>query len=408
MIMCPRVGPAPRRAKLQFHCAILIAGLAWLLAGCGTTVRNPVPDQLTAQAAAIGLTDVRFWGDEVPPNINAMVVEKFEQTRKARPHLFTGRRKPAFSHLTISGGGSDGAFGAGLLTGWSASGKRPEFEIVTGISTGALTAPFAFLGSSHDMALREIYTQYGTKDLVRKRAVRGLLGGSALASNKLLEALIAKYVDQAFLTKIAAAHGTGRRLLIGTTNLDAQRPVIWDMGQIASSGHPESLQLFRKILLASAAIPGVFPPVFINVNADGKTYDEMHVDGGTTQQVFFLPNALMAEKHVKKKQRFNATRYVYVIRNGRVDPERKVVKAGTLSIASRSVSTLIKYQGIGDLYRMHDFTQRNRMRFRLAYIPGDFRNTSTEPFDKKYMTKLFNLGLELGKKGYRWEKRPPS
>lgn len=382
--------------------------VTWLLAACATTARNPVPDALTAQAEAVGMEQVRFWGDEVPPNINQTIKEKFAQMRASRPALFRGNKRPVISFLTISGGGSDGAYGAGLLVGWTASGKRPQFELVTGISTGALIAPFAYLGPDHDPILREIYTQYSTKDLLKKHAVRGLIGGTALTTNKPLAALIAKYVDQAFLAKIAAAHQTGRRLLIGTTNLDAQRPVIWDMGKIASSNSPEALHLFRQILLASAAIPGVFPPVFIKVRADGKTYDEMHVDGGTTQQVFLLPNALMTSKFPKPTARFRPRRYAYIIRNGRVGPERKVVKAGTLSIASRSVATLIKYQGIGDLYRMYDFTRKNGIGFRLAYIPSDFSDSSTEPFDQAYMTKLFKLGFELGKKGYKWRTSPPN
>ncbi|MHA1165119.1 MAG: patatin-like phospholipase family protein [Alphaproteobacteria bacterium] len=327
--------------------------------------------------------------------------------RATRPQLFKAGRKPLINFLTISGGGSDGAFGAGLLVGWSDAGTRPEFEIVTGVSTGALIAPFAYLGKKYDPTLKEMYTTYSTSAFITKRPVRGLLGGSSLASSKPFAGMIAKYVDQAFMAEIAAAHQTGRRLLIGTTNLDAQRPVIWDMGKIASSGSPEAIHLFRKILLASASIPGVFPPVFINVKADGKTYDEMHVDGGTTNQVFLLPNQLMVGK-TSRKMNFRAKRRVYIIRNGRIGPERKVVKASTLSIASRSVSTLIKYQGIGDLYKMYSFSKRNRIAYRLSYIPADFPDTSTEPFDTVYMTKLFKLGYGLGKQGYRWKNKPPS
>jgi hypothetical protein len=388
----------------------LVAGLSLLtlLAACGGgAVRNAVPDALLNQATAIGMTDVRFWGDATPPHIDAIVREKFAQMRQARPYLFKSGKRPNVSFLTVSGGGSDGAFGAGLLVGWSAAGTRPDFEVVTGISTGALTAPFAFLGEKYDPALKEIYTQYDTHDLLRKQVVKGLVGGTSLASNKPLAALIAKYVDTSFLAEVAAAHNTGRRLLIGTTNLDAQRPVIWDMGRIAASGIPEALQLFRNVLLASAAIPGVFPPVLINVQAEGRTYDEMHVDGGTTQQVFLLPNTLMVAKLPKQKVRFVPKRTVYIIRNGRIGPEHKVVKAGTLSIAERSVSTLIKYQGIGDLYRMHEFTLKNHIGYRLAYIPADFSDTSKEAFDKVYMTKLFNLGYQLAKRGYRWQKKPP-
>lgn len=378
-----------------------------LVVGCGgAPIRNALPDTLSGQAAASGMTGVRFWGDQTPPNLKAIVKEKIAQMRAARPHLFKAGKRPLLSFLTVSGGGSDGAFGAGLLTGWSASGTRPEFEIVTGVSTGALIAPFAFLGPKYDPVLKEMYTTYSTDAFLRKRPVQGLLGGTALASNKPLAGLIAKYADQNLLAEVAAAHKTGRRLLIGTTNLDAQRPVIWDMGKIASSGNPEAIHLFRNVLLASAAIPGVFPPVFINVQADGKTYDEMHVDGGTTNQVFLLPGQLRVGS-VDNRTGFRPQRREYIIRNGRVGPEHKVVTAGTLSIASRSVSTMIKYQGIGDLYKMYEFSRRNGIQYRLAYIPVDFKDTSTEPFDTVYMTKLFNVGYRQAKQGYRWKKTPP-
>lgn len=385
---------------------LLALALCFLLGACGTAyIRNPVPDALAEQAAAVGMTGVRFWGDEIPPNFEAVTLEKAAQMKASRPHLFRAGKRPVISFLTISGGGSDGAYGAGLLVGWTAAGNRPEFEIVTGVSTGALIAPFAFLGPKYDFRLTEIYTKYSTHDLLRKHPVRGLVGGEALASNKPLAGLIEQYVDNGFLTEIAAAHKTGRRLLIGTTNLDSQRPVIWDMGKIAVSGNPEAIHLFRNVLLASAAIPGVFPPVYIKVQADGQQYDEMHVDGGTTQQVFLLPNQLMVNK--RGPANFNPVRRVYVVRNGRIGPEHKVVKAGTLSIASRSVSTLIKYQGIGDLYRISEFSRRNGIQFRLAYIPKDFRDTSTEVFDTIYMTKLYELGFERAKAGYPWQSTPP-
>lgn len=395
------------RVRIAQAAILLALTLPVLLGACGSAhIRNPVPDTLSEQAAAVGMTGVRFWGDETPPNFSAIAREKTAQMKASRPHLFRPGKRPVINFLTISGGGSDGAFGAGLLVGWTAAGTRPEFEIVTGVSTGALIAPFAFLGPKHDPVLTEIYTQYSTDDLLRKHPVRGLVGGAALASNKPLAGLIGKYVDQAFMSEIAAAHQSGRRLLIGTTNLDAQRPVIWDMGKIASSGNPEAIHLFRNVLLASAAIPGVFPPVYIQVQADGKQYDEMHVDGGTTQQVFLLPNQLMVHKHAPRTS-FNPVRRVYVIRNGRIGPEHKVVKAGTLSIASRSVSTLIKYQGIGDLYRISEFSRRNGIQFRLGYIPTGFRDTSTEVFDKAYMTKLYALGYEQAKSGFKWRRTPP-
>ena len=382
--------------------------LVLVLAACSGLPRSPVPQAFEAEAQVIGMgpTPVRFWGDELPPHADAYVKKKWAQTRANRPELLAKGRRPNINFLAISGGGSDGAFGAGLISGWTASGKRPDFDVVTGVSTGALTAPFAFLGPKYDEAMKHVYTQTSTKDVAIMRPVRGLLGGDSLASNVPLAKVIAHYVDENFLQEVAAEHNKGRRLLIGTTNLDAERPVVWDMGEIASSGHPESLQLFRTVLLASAAIPAVFPPGFVKVAANGAVYDEMHVDGGATRQVFLMPTQFMA-KPIDHSIGVNPVRRAYIIRNGRVTPSYKPVKDKTLSIAGRAVSSLIKSQGVGDLYELYEFTRRNGIEYKLAYIPGDFADTSTSSFDPAYMTALYDLGFKMGRAGYPWKTTPP-
>ncbi len=383
--------------------------LALALAGCAAAIaRNPVPASLEGQAEVVGMgpSPIRFWGDELPPNADQMVKEKWSQTRANRPEMARGGKRPVVNYLALSGGGADGAFGAGLLAGWTASGKRPEFDIVTGVSTGALTAPFAFLGPKYDAALKHVFTQSTTKDIAIAQPVRGLLAGDALASNAPLAKVVAFYVTDEFLAEVAEEHGRGRRLLIGTTNLDAERPVIWDMGQIAVSGRPESLELFRKVLLASAAIPAVFPPGFVKVAAEGGVYDEMHVDGGATREVFLVPTQFMAKK-VDGRLGINPQRRAYIVRNGRVAPEYKAVKPKTLSIAGRAVSSLIKSQGVGDLYELYVFSNKNGIDYNLAYIPGDFIDTSTQAFDPVYMGKLYDLGYRLAEQGYPWKKVPP-
>jgi patatin-like phospholipase len=383
--------------------------LVLALAGCAAAIaRNPVPPMLESDAQVVGMGSetIRFWGDQLPPNANALVKEKWAQTRAARPTLVSGGRRPVVHMLALSGGGSDGAFGAGVLAGWTASGTRPEFDLVTGVSTGALTAPFAFLGPQYDEALKDVFTQSNTATIAIARPVRGLLGGDSLASNAPLAKVVAHYVNEEFLAEVAAEHLKGRRLLIGTTNLDAERPVIWDMGAIATSGRPEALDLFRTVLLSSAAIPAVFPPGFIKVSADGTTYDEMHVDGGATREVFLVPSQFMAKK-IDNRLGINPIRRAYIIRNGRVDPEYKAVKPRTLSIAGRAVSSLIKSQGVGDLNELYLFARRNGIDYNLAYIPGDFPDTSTQAFDPVYMSKLFDIGYNLAAAGYPWKKVPP-
>ena len=386
---------------------IWYGAMAVSLAACATSLssRNPVPFGLESEATVVGMggETIRFWGDQLPPNADAMVREKWTQVRTSGRKLPRSGGRPIVSFLALSGGGADGAFGAGVLAGWTVKGTRPEFDVVTGVSTGALTAPFAFLGPRYDDALKKVFTESTTSDIAIARPVRGLLGGESLASNAPLARVVAFYVNDNFLKEIAAEHNKGRRLLIGTTNLDAQRPVIWDMGQIASSGHPGSIELFRKVLLASAAIPAVFPPGFVEVSANGTVYEEMHVDGGATREVFLLPTQFVA----KPPSGINPIRRTYIIRNGRVGPEWKAVKPRTLSIAGRSISTLIKNQGIGDLYEMFAFAKRNNMDYNLIYIPTDFPDTSTQAFDPIYMTKLYDLGFKLVNEPNPWQKVPP-
>jgi hypothetical protein len=318
---------------------------------------------------------------------------------------FAAERRPPISNLlAISGGAEDGAFGAGLLVGWSDSGTRPTFDLVTGVSSGALIAPFAFLGHERDGQLRDIFTKYGRADIYTYN-VHGLIEGSALADDAPLAKLIEKYVDAAFLQEIAKERIKGRILLIGTTNLDTQRPVLWDMGRIAMSNDPDALGLFRKILLASATLPGLFPPVRIQVQVGGKNYDELHVDGGVTRQVFIAPSTISL---VSKRSRKPSPKLrLYVIRNGKIDPEWQPVSENVVSITQRSISTLIKNQGIGDLYRIYSVAKRDGTDFNLASIPSDFTDASDEPFDQRYMISLFNRGYDLGSHNYSWAKAPP-
>lgn len=389
----------------RFLCAMSILVLAATVSGCAATMpRDVLPEQLVDQAELSGMDGVRIWGDAPPEQIRAFV--NTELKRMGTAASARSSAQPVANFLAISGGGEDGAFGAGLLTGWTAAGTRPQFDIVTGVSTGALIAPFAFLGPGKDKQLTEIYTRYGRDDILTADVMSGLFGGPALADSAPLARLIAKYVDKEFLREIARERKKGRVLLIGTTNLDAQRPVLWDMGRIAMSGHPQALSLFRKILLASASIPGAFPPVRIRVRADGQDYDEMHVDGGVTQQVFLAPAAFNFRDLDRAVGR-SETRRLYILRNGKITPEWQSIDEKALSLAGRSISTLIKNQGIGDLYRIHATTQRDGIDFNLATIPSSFNLKSDEPFDLRYMQALYKVGNRLGRDGYRWSKAPP-
>ena len=272
----------------------LIAAALLLVQGCATAPsRLPaVPPELTAKAEIPGMPGVRHVAGGDMTELTRAVREglRVEQESFAkRGHI--GPLPPAV-FLAISGGGDNGAFTAGLMNAWTATGTRPEFKLVTGISTGALIAPFAFLGPKYDATLKEVYTTISPKDVLEPRnVVMGVLS-DAMADNAPLLKLTRKSVTEALLREIAAEYAKGRFLLVATGDLDARRAIIWDMGKIASYGTPQALDLFVRVMIASASIPGGFPPTMIDVEAGGKRYQEMHVDGGIMAQVFAYPPAI--------------------------------------------------------------------------------------------------------------------
>ena len=386
----------------------LLSAVALFHSGCAATLveRRVVPENLVASAELDGLAGVRAWGDQ--PLVT------FEQFRKTegpvlREKYLDRRRKgmPLESHLlALSGGADDGAFGAGLLIGWSEHGDRPEFDLVTGVSAGALIAPFAFLGRDYDKPLSEIFTLYAGDQIYEADVLAGILGGSSLAKSDHLKSLIDKYVDNDMMRRIAEERKRGRLLLVGTTNIDAERPVYWDMGRIASAGSAHALQTLRQVLLASASIPGIFPPVRIAVRAGGKTFEELHVDGGTTREVFFSP-ADFSFRDLDKALSLKINRRLYVIRNGKINPEWQATEENTFAIGQRSLATVLKNQTLGDLTRMHAKARAEGIDYNLAVIPDDFKTPRPKPFDRGYMTSLFQHGLGLGRAGYAWMKAPP-
>jgi len=378
--------------------------LLLVLTGCASVPeRHPLPPEYTLAATIPGIPEARFWGDEWPK----FSMDKFDTYTDAdfREELSAMYGKP-HAYLAISGGGSNGAFGAGLLLGWTATGTRPEFTMVTGVSTGALTAPFAFLGSDYDDELKTVYTTITTKDIVKKRGLIAAATGDSVADTTPLKNLIAKTITVDMIDAIAREHRRGRRLFIGTVNLDAGRSVIWNIGAIAASDHPQKITLIRELLRASAAIPVAFPPVVISVEANGEAYDEMHVDGGTGSQVFVYP-AAVDWRSITEKLKVQGKPEVYVIRNSFLDPDYRGIKRNVLPIASRTIDSLIRTQGIGDIYQIYALCKRDGNDFNLAYIPSDFIEESTEAFDPVYMGKLLDRGYQMAFEGYPWETAPP-
>jgi hypothetical protein len=380
-----------------------------LTVGCATIERLPAVPYAQAQKTNIlDIPDSRFYLNDTN-RINAVALQAYQRRNKTR----TASATQYF--LAISGGGDDGAFGAGLLVGWgSQRADRPHFDVVTGVSTGSLSAPFAFLGHEYDPQLKEVYTETSAEDVFLARPpLLSAIASDAMSDSAPLRHLIAQHVDDEMVGKIAEEYRKGRLLFILTTNLDQGRPVIWNIGAIAASGNPNARQLIIDVLLASASIPAVFPPVMINATVDGQRYQEMHVDGGTIAQAFLYPPAFSLKRAAahfgtdEKKLRSARKRVAYVIRNGRLSRLDESIKLQTFAIAKQAIATMIASSGVNDTYRMYLITQRDGIDFNLASIGDDFDAPYKGPFDKEYMRTVFEYGYKKGSAGYPWQKTPP-
>ena len=293
--------------------AAIVAPVLPAIAGCSTLEREAaVPDAVADRVTVPGIQNARFW-----PDTQGEAMAREAIAAQVREHAATGAagRLPPAYFLAISGGGDNGAFGAGLLCGWHDAGTVPVFKLVTGVSTGAMIAPFAFLGGRYYDRLRTMYTTIKASDVLQEQGLFGAVFGDALADTAPLFQLISRYCDEQMLADIAGAYRRGRLLLIRTTSLDEQRPVIWNIGAIAASGRPGALDLVRKILLALASIPGAFPPVMIDVEAAGRRYQEMNVDGGAVVQTFLYPPDITLQPEARSLMQ-GRERHAYIIRNG--------------------------------------------------------------------------------------------
>ena len=389
--------------------AALFGGAGLGLAACASPPRGPaVPIARTRDARVLGLPNERFF---FPWDGDAFRIEVLAAQERARQIHGTPRRgqERTIELLAISGGGENGAFGAGLLNGWTEAGNRPIFSLVTGVSTGALTAPFAFLGPRYDAALKAVYTDITPKDVLEQRyLLNAALFDDALADSAPLFLTISKHLNEAMLADIARAYERGRLLLIGTSDMDAQVPVAWNIGAIAASGHPKALDLVRRILLASSAVPGAFPPVMFDVMLDGKTYQEMHVDGGAFTQVFLYPRSVTRERraHLRHGDHVQPIR-AYIIRNGRLTPNPARTERQTFVIAQRAIASMISASGFNDVARIRNTTREDQVDFNLAVIGPDFQDEPKEPFEQAFMRKLYDHAFAQARVGYPWMKDLP-
>ena len=406
-----RAAPMRRYAAVARIGALLCLGAA--ISACGSLPRNPAPPQRSLQATIPQMPDVRAWAGHPSATMERDLARSFAQES---PQDFPPGADGAvrYPHLALSGGGANGAFGAGYLSGWSSTGTRPVFKIVTGVSTGALMAPFAFLGAEFDDALREFYTTTRTRDIFVVGSlfskISQLVAGEALADTRPLQALIARHVDDQLLSRIAEAHQRGRRLYIGTTDIDVPRFVVWNMGLIAASGGPEALSLFRRVMLASASIPVAFPPVLFQVEfeAGGPRYDEMHVDGGVGARVF-LNGGVFRGSLFRERGGHGGVGYenIFVIHNGQLVPIPDPVERSLPAIAARVIDASGRTAAVGDLFRIYSYAQTEGAGFQWITIPDDVAVVGDEFFDPARMQSLYDVGFGLATKGGGWFTLPP-
>lgn len=299
--------------------------------------------------------------------------------------------------IALSGGGSNGAFTAGLMKGWSETGERPDFEVVTGVSTGALAAPFVFLGPDYDDELAEAYTGGAAAGLLQSRGL-GALIGSGIYRSEPLRALVERFVDQDLLREVATEYAKGRVLLVATTDLDSQRGVSWDLGAIATQGTPEALELFRSVLVASASIPGAFPPVLIQSDNAGLYFEEMHVDGGVTTPFLAVPETLWSFKEPSDTLR--GARF-YVVVNGRTNPTFEITRDTPQGVLGRSIDILLRASLLTTLAGNKAFADRNDLFFRYAALPNDSEASALD-FSVESMSAVYEVGRQGAISGDAW------
>jgi hypothetical protein len=310
----------------------------------------------------------------------------------------------AFDLLALSGGGAEGAYGAGLLTGWGERGDRPVFEVVTGVSTGALMAPFVFIGPAGDAQLKAAFTDGRSSRVLSPRWLMAL-HGPGVFRQKPLRDLVASAVTPEVIAGVAQGHRGGRRLYVATTSLDTQDQVIWDMGALAASDRPDARERFIDILVASSSIPGVFPPVFIDLERDGRRVRELHADGRTTANFFVAPEGLMMASDLFGPEDAGPRR-LWVILNGRPEPVFSVAPYQPLSVAGRGLDAMMKASTRMNLIASRRFAEANAMGFGLAMAPAGAVETSLD-FSPEHMQALFDAGRAQGLSGEAWSAGAP-
>ena len=390
------------------------AGLIGILVstfGCHFTPQRPVPFT-PPHATPLAPADDPCSNSAVPP-ANAMATPLDSGPYDTASSDSCPMRRPR-NIIAFSGGGAFGAYSAGFMDGWTKAGTRPEFDVVTGISTGSLIAPFAFLGSEYDARMGQLYTRVQATDIFRIRTWVLIPFKDSVASSIPLKNLIDSQINPELMAKIAAEHRKGRRLYVGTTNLDTRRLVVWDLGAIACRPCPEGCRLFRDVILASCSVPGMLPPVKFELEVDGKRVTELHADGGVTAQlfvpshVFAMATAAAADdagKGIPTPEAGN----LYVVVAGKLYPDASPVRARVLPVLGASTGALMYAYCRADLSNLYGMSRASGLRFHLTALQSGFQTLENSvDFDRIEMQKLFDEGVCQGVAGPAWMSGPPS
>ncbi len=386
------------RQRTIFQLVTVIVCLS--VSGCAS-IRHAVPENLVGKATVVGMPDMRFYTEKPSPAFMRQSLADSFKDESPSDYVVDGVK--TYPVLIIGGGVSNSAYGIGLLKGWLKSGSRPEFKIVTGYSSGSILAVAAFSGKEYEERLADLFTSVSTKDFVRQKSMFGIVFGDSVNTSAPFAKKIDAIVDEDLMAKIAREHKKGRRLYVGTSDLDAQEFVVWDMGAIASRGDPDSVKMFRKIILASCSFPVMLPPVYFQVEAGGRRYDEMHADGGVIGGLFHVYPLMEGEG--SPAQPFKTR--IYILNCCYMSPHSKQIEANLAALTSRLIETNGSSKMSGDTYRMYAFAKERGWDYNLAYIPEDFVPNQKEMFDKLEMQRLFKRGYDDAVGGYRWHKAPP-
>lgn len=362
--------------------AFLTGFAATTLSACGGGA--PAPSMRPVPSGTDPLSQFRLFADDGPDVWKKHMQSSQSSSLPAGPNV-----------LALSGGGEDGAFGAGALVGWSQRGDRPDFDLVTGISTGALIAPFAFMGQEYDEALTRVFTQTDVGDIMRMRPFQAVFS-NALYDTTPLAALIAVNTPPSFLRAVAARHAAGNRLLVVTSELDSARASVWNMGAIAHAGHYD---LFRGIMRASAALPGLFPPVSLSYVAEGKTYTETHIDGGVQMQFLAVPNFAFTTPDQKLEGG-----HVYVLINNTLNPAPTTVARSALSISQQALTTTGRASALLQVNATQLFAREQGLKFSVASISptSGVVYDPSDRFSSTYMNALYQHGLARAQSQTLW------